>query len=258
MDVKKDYVFESIREDTLTIIDKRHLFDNRLRSNAARILSIMLSRGTGWKFCESELLSHLPVTRKTLVNAMKELEELGYIERIPKPKNQGYYYLVFPIPKEEFFKEVGTTEKEFYTVGNFTTYISNIEQDNTISTNDNVQGDIGGNFYDRSEKDQLRVRVINYLNEKTGKRFNPNTAQTKKLLGGRINNGYVWEDFKHVIDLKVAQWSGDSKMDKYLTPYTLFRPSNFERYLNEGTRIYEKEENPKYDYPEEYKDLYEF
>ena len=40
-------------------------------------------------------------------------------------------------------------------------------------------------------------------------------------------------DFKKVIDIKVDQWLDHPKMDAYLTPQTLFRASNFERYLNE-------------------------
>ena len=41
------------------------------------------------------------------------------------------------------------------------------------------------------------------------------------------------EDFKLVIDKKCKEWIG-TEFEKYLTPETLFRPSNFEKYLNQN------------------------
>lgn len=76
-------------------------------------------------------------------------------------------------------------------------------------------------------------QVITYLNEKAGKRFNPGSKASRSPVSARINEGARVEDLKAVIDIKVSQWKGDPKMDAYLTPQTLFRPANFERYLNE-------------------------
>ena len=76
-------------------------------------------------------------------------------------------------------------------------------------------------------------QVINYLNEKTGKKFSPKSENTIKLISGRIKEGRILDDFKRVIDTKTSKWRGDLKMDDYLRPGTLFRPSNFESYLNE-------------------------
>lgn len=76
-------------------------------------------------------------------------------------------------------------------------------------------------------------QVITYLNEKAGKRFNPGSKASRSPVSARINEGARIEDLKAVIDIKVSQWKGDPKMDAYLTPQTLFRPANFEIYLNE-------------------------
>ena len=82
------------------------------------------------------------------------------------------------------------------------------------------------------------VEIINYLNEKTGKSFSPNTKKTQEFINGRIADGYTLDDFKAVIDKKVAAWQGKKNnngesMENYLRPSTLFRPANFESYLNE-------------------------
>ena len=50
-----------------------------------------------------------------------------------------------------------------------------------------------------------------------------------------MKEGYTVEDFKKVIDNKVSDWT-DGDMEKYLRPQTLFRPSNFEAYLNESQK----------------------
>jgi len=76
-------------------------------------------------------------------------------------------------------------------------------------------------------------QIIEYLNQKTGKKFSPKSESTVKLISGRLSEGHTLDDFKRVIDVKVAKWRGDPKMDDYLRPDTLFRPSNFESYLNE-------------------------
>lgn len=77
------------------------------------------------------------------------------------------------------------------------------------------------------------VEIIDYLNTRTGKKFKATAEATIKLIKGRLAEGRTLEDFKHVIDVKAAKWLGDPKMDDFLRPDTLFRPSNFESYLNE-------------------------
>lgn len=75
--------------------------------------------------------------------------------------------------------------------------------------------------------------VIGYLNLKTGKNFRWQTKDTQKKINGRISDGYTVDDFKRVIDNKTSEWLGDLKYEKYLCPETLFRPSKFEKYLNQ-------------------------
>ena len=73
--------------------------------------------------------------------------------------------------------------------------------------------------------------IIDFLNEQTGAKYKPTTAATQKAINGRLDEGYTVEDFKTVIKSKTEEWLNDDKWRKYLTPDTLFRPSNFEKYL---------------------------
>lgn len=72
--------------------------------------------------------------------------------------------------------------------------------------------------------------VIEYLNQKTGKKFKSGSKANQKHIKARFSEGFTLEDFKRVIDLKCEEWSG-SQMDMYLRPETLFG-SKFDSYLN--------------------------
>jgi uncharacterized phage protein (TIGR02220 family) len=85
--------------------------------------------------------------------------------------------------------------------------------------------------------DQAAV-VIAFLNSKTGKKFaarNPRGAATSnaEIVMHRFKEGYTVQDCKSVIAHKCREWAHDEKMSKFLTPETLFRRSNFERYVGE-------------------------
>ena len=75
--------------------------------------------------------------------------------------------------------------------------------------------------------------IILYLNEKTGKAFRAESKETIAFIKARLSEGRTVEDFKKVIDIKVQKWANDPKMADFLRPSTLFRPANFEAYLNE-------------------------
>ncbi|MFC5528427.1 conserved phage C-terminal domain-containing protein [Cohnella yongneupensis] len=91
----------------------------------------------------------------------------------------------------------------------------------------------------RGDLDMTNVphkEIIDYLNAKTSKRFSHKTKPTQALINGRFAEGRTFEDFKHVIDVKCAHWLGDPAMEQYLRPSTLFRPTNFENYLNQSVK----------------------
>lgn len=74
--------------------------------------------------------------------------------------------------------------------------------------------------------------IIDHLNEKTGKHYKHTTNKTQKVIRARWNEGFEEDDFKKVINNKVAEWK-DTDMDKYLRPETLFG-TKFESYLNQS------------------------
>lgn len=89
--------------------------------------------------------------------------------------------------------------------------------------------------------------IVEYLNEKVGTRYRASTPKTQAHIRARWNEGYRLDDFKRVIDVKVAEWLKDEKMCKYLCPDTLFG-TKFEKYLNQQTRAQRKGRLDDYNY----------
>ena len=105
--------------------------------------------------------------------------------------------------------------------------------------------------------------IINYLNLKANRNYRLVEAN-KDIIKARFNESkksgkeYTVEDFKQVIDYKVAEWIDAEWTDKqgnlvkgkkYLQPSTLFSRKNFDNYLNSAKDWFEEnsQNNPKED-----------
>ena len=86
----------------------------------------------------------------------------------------------------------------------------------------------------------LFSEIICYLNEKAGTHYRPNGEATRRLISARLNEGFVFEDFKVVIERKCSEWLG-TDMAMYLRPQTLFG-TKFEGYLNAPAFVGKKAE----------------
>ncbi|MCM1286639.1 MAG: conserved phage C-terminal domain-containing protein, partial [Bacteroides sp.] len=91
--------------------------------------------------------------------------------------------------------------------------------------------------------------IIGYFNERLGKRLNPTNKKYITLIQNLFNEGYGVEDFKKVIDNKIADWKDSKEMASNLKPTTLFRVSHFDEYLNcvEYKNPDKIENSPSYD-----------
>lgn len=100
------------------------------------------------------------------------------------------------------------------------------------------------------EDKEYIVEIINYLNSSANKNYRSSTRKTQTLIKARMREKFTVDDFKKVIDTKVAEWLSDDQMNQYLRPETLFG-TKFESYLNQhkepattGRQIKEYEHNP--------------
>lgn len=94
---------------------------------------------------------------------------------------------------------------------------------------------------EKNEKNNIYSSIVSYLNEKAGTNYKPTSRKTQDLIKARLNEKFTVDDFKTVIDKKVAEWKG-TDMEKYLRPETLFG-TKFEGYLNQKSRPTAKADN---------------
>ena len=75
-------------------------------------------------------------------------------------------------------------------------------------------------------------KILDLLNERADREFK-NVKGNRDLIRSRIKEGYTEHDLALVIVYKCKDWKGDSQMEQYLRPTTLFGSSkNFSKYLD--------------------------
>jgi uncharacterized phage protein (TIGR02220 family) len=74
------------------------------------------------------------------------------------------------------------------------------------------------------------IEVVDHMNNVGSTKFRANTGNTAKMILARFKEGYTMDDFKKVIDTRFRAWNGTDMM-QHFCPQTLFRPNNFEKYL---------------------------
>jgi uncharacterized phage protein (TIGR02220 family) len=79
------------------------------------------------------------------------------------------------------------------------------------------------------------IEVIDFMNDLCGLKINPKTESATVNLINRLSENSI-DDVKLVIANRYSEWKDDPFMRKYLTPYTIFRPSKFDKYLEEALR----------------------
>lgn len=83
------------------------------------------------------------------------------------------------------------------------------------------------------QRDEAITSVIDRINEITGQKLQASAKVHREFISGRLNEGFYLDDLMAIVEVKSAEWMG-TKQQVYLVPKTLFRPSNFDRYLAES------------------------
>lgn len=152
--------------------------------------------------------------------AVKKLEDLGYIEII---SFDGRHRRI----RSCIVKNMSQTNKKYEAESGKILAI-NIDNnlENNIAINNNVETSSTTNNFSAEIKE-----IVDYLNVKTQSRYRANTPNTQKHIVARLKQDYTVDDFKHVIDVKCAEWLG-TDMQQYLRPDTLFG-TKFDYYLQQ-------------------------
>ncbi|UXV60057.1 conserved phage C-terminal domain-containing protein [Lactococcus cremoris] len=131
--------------------------------------------------------------------------------------------------KQLLVEENGTYTKCIQDVSSLDTQVRLGKSKDRLGKSNNTMSDKSDDVIPYSE-------IISYLNEKTGRSFRTTEAH-KRFIKARWNEDYKLDDFKKVVDNKVADWTGKTingqPAEKYLQPSTLFG-TKFDNYLNQA------------------------
>lgn len=164
----------------------------------------------------SYLAAWCQTSEKSVSHNLNKLLDKGLIEKRQKSEH-GCTFNDYRVTRASMgWKKVPSTGEESSLGAGEESSPHNIERD-TTSRNSNIP----------------YVEIVSYLNEMTGRNYDPAASTTRKLIRARWNErARTLEDFKTVIDNKVACWKG-TKWEEFLRPSTLFSAKHFDEYLNE-------------------------
>lgn len=194
------------------------------------------------------------LNRKTVMPALDWLKEAGLIDFEKGNRRHRIYTLNLDIhsPKNGTLKNpdkstnLGTKKgaSKVPTVGTIEAFPivpkenshspKNVSPKSQPLDHEQENGNINGisPYSPPQEKNAIENRVIEYLNFQSGKKYRL-TDNNRKPITARLNEGFTESDCRQVIENCTRRWKGSSQA-QYLRPDTLFRPSKFEGYLNDG------------------------
>ena len=204
------------------IIPANVRYDTELTPNAKLLYAEItaLSNETGYCWATNEYFMRLfEAGKSTIINWVNQLVAKGYLER------EIIYKEGTKEIQSRYLRLVATPSPKNWTtpsIENCTTPSPKNWTENNINKN-NI------NYYNN-----IYSAVVDYLNEKAGTHYKATTNSTQRHIRARLNEKYTLDDFKTVIDKKVAEWKG-TDFEQYLRPETLFG-NKFENYLNANNK----------------------
>lgn len=205
-----------------TIIDRDVIYAKELNDSEFRTYCVIRSlvnseKGVAWPSYETiaKLSGH---SKRTAMRNVARLIELDLIEKRQRSGTSNE----FVVKRLRHSKVLGNNLPSYQ--------------------NDEPQAaDPGEKVYEPEKADPIPYKqIIDYLNERAGTKYSHTGSANQKLIKARwnemakINKDRDWivAQFKHVIDVKTAQWNG-TEWEKYLRPSTLFG-NKFDQYRNES------------------------
>lgn len=206
--------------------------DNRLKDKDKLLygeIYAMLNVTKSFFMSNAAMAKRLNCTTRTVITCLNRLEEYGYIKRINIYDGKQIIRREISLGNETSFARVVTSDSRGY--GNL--LHGGNEAEFTDNRTNNRSSKRAEEDISSGKPDHVPYQeILDYLNSKAGNSYRASSKATQRLINARTKEGFMVEDFKRVIDIKVANWKNDSKMSKYLRPATLFG-TKFESYLNE-------------------------
>lgn len=219
-------VFRVHKIKNFTSVSNYLIKDERLSLKDKGMMLVLLSLPDNWNFSVKGLETICKEARNTINSILNDLEKNGYLERTRVYENRRikeWRYDIYEIPKCLYRKneDIKNEDINFEDIKNETQLNTKESKKEKSSTKKDIYKEI-------------ITRVIKRLNELNGTKYSTTSESTIKFIKGRLDEGYTEEDLTLVVEKMSYLWNQPSQKDmrQYLRPSTLFRPTNFENYLN--------------------------
>lgn len=248
--MKQKNVTEFIRVEKnkdYTVIHNEFLRRKDLSWKAKGILAYILSLPDDWNINLKELMQRATDGEASFRSGWKELSDTGYVKRKPVRDKQRIRYWETIVYESVDTKRTSLLV-DFQDVENLNVDNQDVENHNLLSTDSTKYLKELSTNKDHSPTKVEQIpykKIIDYLNEQTGRKYSHSANKNQDLIRARWNEGFRLEDFKRVIDNKVVDAKNPNHLFKeaYLRPATLFS-NKFDGYLNEGVKV-NKNSTPK-------------
>jgi len=160
-------------------------------------------------------------TQSQIRRCLESLVEQGVLvkgEYNKNPHNRTSWYA--------FFDESTFLNQQMHLSKNTNGVVENHSSITNINTDINTDKKQNNRASDLPEKIQA---IISKINQHAGTSFRAETKESNKLIAARLKT-YTLDESLRVVDWMAQKWL-KTDMRQYYTPVTLFRESNFEKYL---------------------------
>ena len=179
--------------------------------------------GVSW-YSVPKMASRCGMSERALQGHIKTLEDMGLLVVKDRPGTSRIYELKY----SEVLLRCGTPAESAPPPPQNLHHTPAESADDLNSDTNNRSKD-----YLSCQHDEAITAVIERINEITGQKLQPSAKVHRENISARLNDGFSLEDLISIVETKSAEWMG-TKQQVYLVPKTLFRPSNFDRYLAES------------------------
>jgi len=183
-----------------------------------------------------------------LITGRKKLAEQTGVNKIK------IYRILKCYENEHQIEQQKTNKYTVITIKNWHKHQANEQQNEQHLNNKRTTDEQQMNTYNKDKKEKkdnnIIGQVISYLNLKANKNFRSDGKIAVKNITARLNEKYILEQFKKVVDIKCSHWlelkngklvgvivtdekGREQDMSIYLSPDTLFG-TKFEKYLNQN------------------------
>lgn len=216
-----------------SIITANVRYDNRLTDSEKLLFAEITSLSNKYGYCTASngyFAKLYEVTKVTVSRRIANLKECGYLQvEIIREGNEIKQRKMYPLT--EMIRPINTNDNTPINNSVNTPIITNVKENNTSINNTSINNINRIDTLSGYPTPYPYSDVIDYLNERTGKKYKSTTKKNQTVIRARTDEGFNLDDFKKVIDNKVSEWKG-TDMEKYLRPETLFG-TKFEGYLNQ-------------------------